>query len=381
MSDFIVGLTGGVASGKSEITRRFAALGIAVADADLAARDAVAAGSTGLAEVVAAFGPDVLADDGELDRASMRRRVFADPDARTRLEAIVHPRVRAALQLACAAAPGPYVIAAIPLLAEGGGRDAYPWLDRILVIDVPQAVQHARLLARDGIEHALAERMIGAQRAFLSDTSHELRRPLTVLRTDLDVLSDPKLPIEERAVVEQEMRSAAESMSTLVTELLVLARSDEVNMKQQAVNLSEVCRAVVATARQTAPKHRFETNIASGIWVTGDEQALARAVGNIVQNAALYTDPGTRVEVDLSHADSEVRLRVTDDGPGMSEEDLAHAFERFYRGGNGRKSRPEGLGLGLAIVRQITEAHQGRIAIHSERGHGTTVAMGFPLRS
>ncbi len=163
MSDFIVGLTGGVASGKSEITRRFAALGIAVADADLAARDAVAAGSTGLAEVVAAFGPDVLADDGELDRASMRRRVFADPDARTRLEATVHPRVRAALQLACAAAPGPYVIAAIPLLAEGGGRDAYPWLDRILVIDVPQAVQHARLLARDGIDHDLADRMIGAQ--------------------------------------------------------------------------------------------------------------------------------------------------------------------------------------------------------------------------
>lgn len=163
MSDFIVGLTGGVASGKSEITRRFAALGIAVADADLAAREAVAAGSAGLAQVVAAFGPEVLADDGELDRAAMRRRVFADPDARRRLEAIVHPRVRAALQVACAAAPGNYVIAAIPLLAEGGGRSAYPWLDRILVIDVPQAVQHARLLARDGIDHALADRMIGAQ--------------------------------------------------------------------------------------------------------------------------------------------------------------------------------------------------------------------------
>lgn len=227
---------------------------------------------------------------------------------------------------------------------------------------------------------ARVERMIGAQRAFLSDTSHELRRPLTVLRTDLDVLSDPKLPAEERTVVEREMRSAAESMSTLVTELLVLARSDELNMKQQPVNFSEVCRAVVATARQTAPKHRFEANIAGGIWVTGDEQALARAVGNIVQNATLYTEPGAHVDVELSRADSEVRLRVTDDGPGMSPEDLAHAFERFYRGRNGRKSRPEGLGLGLAIVRQITEAHQGRIAIHSEPGQGTTVAMGFPVR-
>ncbi|MGN7724245.1 dephospho-CoA kinase [Luteimonas sp. 22616] len=163
MSDFIVGLTGGVASGKSEITRRFEALGIAVADADLAAREAVAAGSTGLAEVVAEFGPEVLADDGELDRAAMRRRVFAHPDARRRLEAIVHPRVRAALRAACATAAGMYAIAAIPLLAEGGGRTAYPWLDRILVIDVPVAVQHARLLQRDGIDAALADRMIAAQ--------------------------------------------------------------------------------------------------------------------------------------------------------------------------------------------------------------------------
>ena len=163
MSDFIIGLTGGVASGKSEITRRFEALGVAVADADLAAREAVAMGSDGLAEVVAAFGHDVLAADGALDRAVMRRRVFHDVDARRKLEAIVHPRVRAALQVECAAAPGVYAIAAIPLLAEGGGRSAYPWLDRIVVIDVPVAVQHTRLLQRDGIDATLAERMIAAQ--------------------------------------------------------------------------------------------------------------------------------------------------------------------------------------------------------------------------
>jgi len=163
MSDFIVGLTGGVASGKSEITRRFEALGIVVADADVAARDAVAAGSTGLAEVVAEFGTGVLAEGGELDRLAMRKRVFADDGARRRLEAIVHPRVRATLRAACTSATGPYAIAAIPLLAEGGGRAAYPWLDRILVIDVPAAVQHARLLQRDGIDGALADRMIAAQ--------------------------------------------------------------------------------------------------------------------------------------------------------------------------------------------------------------------------
>jgi dephospho-CoA kinase len=163
MSEFIVGVTGGVASGKSEVTRRFEALGVFVADADVAARAAVAAGSDGLAEVVASFGADVLAPDGNLDRAAMRRHVFGDDTARRRLEAIVHPRVRADLRDACNAAPGPYAIAAIPLLAEGGGRDAYPWLSRILVVDVPVDVQRARVMARDRVDVELAQRMIAAQ--------------------------------------------------------------------------------------------------------------------------------------------------------------------------------------------------------------------------
>lgn len=162
MADFVLGLTGGVASGKSEVTRRFEALGITVVDADVASRAAVAIGSPGLAEVVATFGADALAADGSLDRPRMRRRVFTDADARRRLEAIVHPRVRVLLRDGCAAAPGPYAIAAIPLLAEVG-RDAYPWLDRILVVDVPVAVQHARLLLRDGIDARLADGMIAAQ--------------------------------------------------------------------------------------------------------------------------------------------------------------------------------------------------------------------------
>src|SRR5690606_2371007 len=146
------------------------ARGVHVADADVAARAAVAPGSEGLSELVAAFGGGILDAAGALDRAAMRRRVFADDAARRALEAIVHPRVRAALQAQCAAAPGPYAMAAIPLLAEarpgpghGGGRDAYPWLARLLVVDVPGDVQMARLRQRDGIDHALAERMLAAQ--------------------------------------------------------------------------------------------------------------------------------------------------------------------------------------------------------------------------
>jgi len=160
---FCVGLTGGIASGKSAVADRFAARGIAVVDADVAARDVVAPGQPALAEIAAVFGDGVLQADGTLDRAALRRHVFGDDAARRRLEAILHPRIRVRMHEQARRAGGPYVIVAIPLLAEGGGRLAYPWLDRILVVDVPREVQLARLVRRDGIEVALAERMLAAQ--------------------------------------------------------------------------------------------------------------------------------------------------------------------------------------------------------------------------
>ena len=160
---YVVGLTGGIASGKSEVARRFEAHGITVVDADVLAREAVAPGSAGLAAVVARFGTGVLTLAGELDRAALRRHVFDDPAARADLEAIVHPRVRAAVEAGCRAATSPYVVAAIPLLAEGGGRAGYPYFDRILVVDVPIATQRGRLVARDRIAPELADRMIAAQ--------------------------------------------------------------------------------------------------------------------------------------------------------------------------------------------------------------------------
>lgn len=163
MSSFIVGLTGGIASGKSEVSRRFEALGITVADADIAAREVVAVGSPGLAAIGELFGSEVLQADGSLDRAYLRQRVFANPDERRALEAITHPAIRARVRGICEAAASPYAIAAIPLLTEAGGRATYPWLQRVLVVDAPEEVQHARLLGRDNIDAALAERMIQAQ--------------------------------------------------------------------------------------------------------------------------------------------------------------------------------------------------------------------------
>ena len=163
MAHYTVALTGGIASGKSEVECRFRALGVHVADADVAAREVVAPGTPGLAEVVQAFGPGALGPDGAMDRAAMRRRVFADEAARRRLEAIIHPRVRAALRADCEAARGPYAIAAIPLFVEAGAEAYAPWVDRVLVVDVPVEVQLERLLRRDGIDEALAWRMIRAQ--------------------------------------------------------------------------------------------------------------------------------------------------------------------------------------------------------------------------
>jgi len=163
MAGYCVGLTGGIASGKSAVSHRFASLGVPVADADLAARAIVEPGQPALAEVVAAFGAEVLQADGRLDRTELRHRVFNDPDARRRLEDILHPPIRLSLRQACLAAPGPYAVVAIPLLAEGGGRAAYPWLDRILVVDTPRAIQVARLIQRDRIDAALAGHMLDAQ--------------------------------------------------------------------------------------------------------------------------------------------------------------------------------------------------------------------------
>ncbi|WP_313232580.1 dephospho-CoA kinase [Stenotrophomonas acidaminiphila] len=163
MSRFIVGLTGGIASGKSEVTKRFEGLGIAVADADIAAREVVAPGSPALAQISRRFGSAMLLADGTLDRARLREHVFGNDTERRALEAITHPAIRARVREICEAADSPYAIAAVPLLAEAGGRAGYPWLDRIVVVDAAEPVRHARLLLRDSIDAALATRMIQAQ--------------------------------------------------------------------------------------------------------------------------------------------------------------------------------------------------------------------------
>jgi dephospho-CoA kinase len=142
-----IGLTGGIASGKSTVAQRFMELGVPVIDADEASRAVVAPGEPGLAEVVRRFGSGVLAEHGELDRRALRQLIFKDPGSRRDLEAILHPLIRARMDQCASAAAGAYIMLAIPLLIESGSLDR---VDRILVVDVDEAVQLQRLLDRDG---------------------------------------------------------------------------------------------------------------------------------------------------------------------------------------------------------------------------------------
>lgn len=158
---FTIGLTGGVASGKSLVAGLFREHGIEVIDADQVARDVVVPGTHGLRQVVAHFGAGVLDPGGALDRRRMRERVFANDAERRTLERILHPLIQAELARQRDLATGPYSMLMVPLLARTGMMRAL--VDRVLVVDAPETLQLERLQARDGISPELARAMIAAQ--------------------------------------------------------------------------------------------------------------------------------------------------------------------------------------------------------------------------
>jgi dephospho-CoA kinase len=156
-----IGLTGGIASGKSTVTQRFAELGVPVIDADVASRIVVEPGTAGLAQVVARFGAGVLHADGQLDRRALRDLIFKDASLRQALDAILHPLIRAEMEREAAQAKAPYVVMAIPLLVEGG--NAGKRVDRVLVVDADETVQLQRLQARDGSSQEQARAILSSQ--------------------------------------------------------------------------------------------------------------------------------------------------------------------------------------------------------------------------
>lgn len=155
-----IGLTGGIASGKTTVANFFADLGIPVIDTDVIARDVVAKGAPALARIRADFGDAVFNDDGALDRKAMRKLVFSDDSKRRQLEGILHPRIREAAVVQAEAVTDPYMIIVVPLLVESPMKAL---MDRVLVVDCSEDVQLKRLLARDTENEAQARRMIDAQ--------------------------------------------------------------------------------------------------------------------------------------------------------------------------------------------------------------------------
>ena len=188
-----IGLTGGIASGKSAAARVFASLGVPVIDTDEIAREVVEPGTPGLGLVIGEFGREVLDAAGRLNRKQLRSLVFADPAARHRLEKILHPLIRDAMNARSAQAGGLYQVLVIPLLVEGDLRSS---VDRVLVIDCPEDLQIRRLLQRDQGEEAEARAMLRAQ----------TRREQRLAAADDVIVNDSDLAALERNVRELDVR-------------------------------------------------------------------------------------------------------------------------------------------------------------------------------
>ena len=155
-----IGLTGGIGSGKSTVAALFAARGVPVIDADIIARELVEPGQPALDEITAAFGRELVDESGRLDRARLRELVFADAARRERLEAILHPRIRAEMERRLADCAAPYALLVIPLLFEAGQRDL---VDRVLVVDLPENQQRTRVTARDALPAGQLDAILAAQ--------------------------------------------------------------------------------------------------------------------------------------------------------------------------------------------------------------------------
>ena len=223
------------------------------------------------------------------------------------------------------------------------------------------------------------ERTLETQKAFLADSSHELRRPLTVLRTNIAILRDTSLPAEEREACLRDMRAEAQAMSRLLSDLLFLSRRTRDEIVRAPVDWSAICEQAIDRLRARGDEHKLVAKIEPGARVNGDERRLRQMLENLLENSTDYTPEGGRIELDLRLLDGLARLEVRDTGIGISNEDLPHIFDRFYRGQDARAAHSEGSGLGLAIVKYIVDAHGGSIEVTSQPGSGTTVVVELPL--
>jgi len=222
-------------------------------------------------------------------------------------------------------------------------------------------------------------RLLESQRQLLADTSHELRNPLTVVRTDLDLLGR-ELDSETRQEVAAEAAEEAERMSRLVADLLYLTREEHVERgPAEPVRLDHLADEVVDRLQQVAPDHHVRLGHADPVIVLGNRDRLHQLVTNLIENGIRYTPTGGHVTVHVRIADvSAARLEVIDDGIGIAPEHLPRVFDRFYRVDPARARTTGGTGLGLAIVKHVAESHGGTVEAASEPGAGSTFTVTLP---
>jgi signal transduction histidine kinase len=217
-----------------------------------------------------------------------------------------------------------------------------------------------------------------AQTEFLADSSHEMRRPLTILRTNLDILRDPGLPAADRAACLERMSREAHAMSALVGDLLLLTRDKTQSLQRVHVDFSRLCADEVSRIGFADGQAPIEPDIEPGLVVIGDEERLRQVVKNLLENAVKYTPKDGHVRLRLLGDGDNVRLEVQDTGIGIPEAELARIFDRFYRGAGARSMHTEGVGLGLAIVKYVVEGHGGSIRASASPGGGATFAVVLP---
>ncbi len=203
-SQLVVGLTGGIGSGKSAVCREFERYAVPVVDADIVAREVVAPGSSGFAAVVESFGEEILSS-GDIDRAKLRQVIFADDTKRATLEGILHPKIRESIDIQLAELDSPYCILCVPLLVEKGG---YQNVDRILVVDCPIEIQILRVMDRDDLTRGQVEAIMQSQatrddRLRVADDIIENAGEIEALETPVRVLHTKYLAMAERSKQEQ----------------------------------------------------------------------------------------------------------------------------------------------------------------------------------
>ncbi|MFC6287208.1 sensor histidine kinase [Nocardioides sp. GCM10027113] len=213
------------------------------------------------------------------------------------------------------------------------------------------------------------------QRQLVADAGHELRTPLTSLRTNLDLLSQADtaggLPAEARAELLDDVRAQIEELTTLIGDLVELAREEPLAPVVEPVDLAEIIDRALARVRRRAPAVHFDVRAGSW-WVVGEAAGLERAVTNLLDNAAKWSPPDGSVTVRIADG----VLTVDDHGPGIPTQDLPHVFDRFYRAEEAR-SMP-GSGLGLSIVKQVVERHAGTVSAEPRPGGGTRLVVRLP---